>query len=299
MRSFLRGGAWSSAVVVVPAIWGYNWVVMKQGLAYSGPFAFAAWRYALGALILFVALVATRRPLAIRSFGTVVWIGLTQTASNTLFNLLALRTGPAGRSAILSYTMPFFVLAIAWPVLKERPGRLQWIATSVALLGVALIFLSGIDRWRADAAVYSVLAGVTWAVGTVLARRLLSIERCDPLTLTAWQMLAAAIALGLAAAVVPERSTDWTPTFLVILAYEVVPATALAWLLWVGVLRRVDATVASFSLLGTPLIGLLSSAALLGERPTPLEAGGMALILVALTLVGPVAMRQASGEAAP
>jgi len=299
MRNAVKGGPWSSVVVIVPAVWGYNWVVMKQGLAYTGPFAFAAWRYALGALALFLAMAASGRPLGIGSFGTVIWVGLSQTAANTLFNLLALRTGPAGRSAILSYTMPFWVLAIAWPVLKERPGRLQWIATVVALLGVALIFLSGIDRWRADAAVYSILAGITWAVGTVLTRRLLSGQRCDPLTLTAWQMLVAAIALSLAAVVVPERSTDWTPTFLLILAYEVLPATVLAWLLWIAMLRRVHASVASFSLLGTPLIGLLSSAALMGERPLPLEAAGMALILVALTLVGPAAMRQARTQVAP
>jgi len=299
MRGVVRGGAWSSVVIIVPAIWGYNWVVMKQGLDHSGPFAFAAWRYALGSVVLFLAMAVRGRPLQIGSFGTVIWIGLSQTAANTLFNLLALRTGPAGRSAILSYTMPFWVLAIAWPVLKERPGRLQWIATVVALLGIALIFLSGIDRWRADAAVYSLLAGITWAIGTVLTRRLLHGQRCDPLTLTSWQMLVAAIALALAALIVPERPTDWTPTFLLILGYEVLPATVLAWLLWIAMLRRMSASVASFSLLGTPLIGLLSSAALMGERPSPLEAAGMAFTLVALTLVGPVAMRQAGTPAAP
>jgi len=293
MKHGSRGWAWSLVVVFVPTVWGYNWVVMKQGLAYAGPFAFAAWRYMIGAAILFVAMAVGRRPFRIGSVGTIIWIGILQTAGNTAFNLLALQTGPAGRSAILSYTMPFWVLAIAWPVLQERPGRLQWTAAGVALLGILLIFLSGIERWRADAAVFSILAGITWAVGTVLTRRLLSRHSYDPLALTTWQMLVAGLALMLAAAAVPERPTDWTPVFALILGYEVIPATVLAWLLWIAMLQRVDATVASFSLLGTPLIGLFSSALLLGERPAPLEAAGMGLIFVALTLVGPNAMRQA------
>jgi len=293
MRHVSRGWAWSLVVFFVPAVWGYNWVVMKQGLAYAGPFAFAAWRYVIGAAVLFVVMAVGRRPFRIGSVGTVIWIGILQTAGNTALNLLALQSGPAGRSAILSYTMPFWVLAIAWPVLRERPGRLQWTAAAVAFLGIVLIFLSGIDRWRADAAVFSILAGITWAVGTVLTRRLLSRQKYDPLSLTTWQMLVAALALTLAAVAVPERATDWTPSFLLILGYEVIPATALAWLLWIAMLRRVDASVASFSLLGTPLIGLISSALLLGERPAPLEATGMGLVLLALTLVGPVAMRQA------
>ena len=43
-------------LVLLSLVWSYNWIVMKQVLRYSGPFEFAAWRYALGTLVLFGAL---------------------------------------------------------------------------------------------------------------------------------------------------------------------------------------------------------------------------------------------------
>ena len=39
-------------LVLLSLIWSYNWIVMKQVLQWSGPFAFAAWRGALGAVSL-------------------------------------------------------------------------------------------------------------------------------------------------------------------------------------------------------------------------------------------------------
>ena len=294
-----RRRPWSLVVVFVPAVWGYNWVVMKKGLAYAGPFEFAAWRYLVGAMVLLVAMGVMHRPFRIRSVGTVIWIGVLQTAGNTAFGLMALLGGPAGRSAILSYAMPFWVLLMAWPLLGERPERLQGIATVAALVGIVVVFASSTAHRPADAALYAILAGVTWAGGTVLTRRLLTREKCDPLALTTWQMLAGGVALALGALVWPGRPTDWTPAFGLILFYEVVPATALAWLFWIALLGRVDASVASLSILGSPLIGLMAGAIQLGERPAPLEATGMALILVALAIVGPVAMRQARGRREP
>lgn len=285
--------AWNLVIVFVPAVWGYNWVVMKQGLAYAGPFEFAAWRFLLGAAVLMAAMAVGGRSFRIPSVATVIWIGVLQTAANTALSLFALLSGPAGRSAILSYAMPFWVLLMAWPLLGERPLRLQLIATTAALIGIVLVFCSSTVRWRADAAVFATLAGVSMAVGTVLTRRLLRRASCDPLALTAWQMVAGGISLALVAVVVPGRATNWTPTFGLILAYEVIPATAMAWLFWIALLGRVDASLASLSLLATPVIGLLSSTLLLGERPSRLEAVGLGLILVALALVGPLAMRQA------
>ena len=46
-------------LALLSIIWSYNWVVMKQVLQWSGPFEFAAWRSALGALVL-VGLLAAK-----------------------------------------------------------------------------------------------------------------------------------------------------------------------------------------------------------------------------------------------
>jgi len=48
------------ALAVMSAIWGYNWVVMKEGLRFCDPFVFAALRVFPAAIILFGILLRTR-----------------------------------------------------------------------------------------------------------------------------------------------------------------------------------------------------------------------------------------------
>ena len=57
------------ALALLALIWGYNWVVMKQGLRYSQPFTFAALRSFLGAVTLFMLLPILRKPLRPKALG--------------------------------------------------------------------------------------------------------------------------------------------------------------------------------------------------------------------------------------
>ena len=140
-------------LVVLPLVWGYNWVVMKRAMDYIGPFEFAAWRFLLGSLVLFGVLACLKRPLSIRPLGAVAWIGLFQYAGNMGLVLWALRGGPAGRSALLNYAMPLWVVLMAWPLLRERPSRPQVIALAAATAGIVLIFAAKGTQGRSGAAV--------------------------------------------------------------------------------------------------------------------------------------------------
>jgi drug/metabolite transporter (DMT)-like permease len=284
---------WWTALAVVPLVWGYNWVVMKKGVAFMAPFEFAAWRFLLGAAILFAALRLAGRPLLVRPLLPVACVGVLQTAANTAFALFALRAGPAGRAAVLCYTMPFWVVLLAWPALGERPRVVQWLAFGLAAPGLLAVLAASAGPTPATAAVLALLSGLSWAAGTVLSKRLLARERLDALAFTTWQMLFGGLALAAAALLAPGRPTTWTPYLLFAVFYEAVPATAVAWLLWLALLGRIEASLASFSLLATPVLGLLFGAAEMGERPSGLEALGLAFLVAALALVGPVAARQA------
>jgi len=287
--------AWPAllALVLVPLVWGYNWVVMKSALAYVGLFEFAAMRYVPASLILLAALPLLRRPMAVRPMASVAWAGILQTAVNTALTLLALRTGPAGRSALLCYTMPLWAVLMGWMGLGERPGRIQAAALSAAGAGIALVFSSPGASGNLAAAALATGSGVAWAWGTVLTRRIMVRGCMDPLAVTAWQMLFGGLGLWIAALFFPGRPTVWSPYFVFALLYEVLPATAVAWLLWTALLKRVSAGVASFSILAGPVIGLAASAIELGERPHGLEAAGLGLLVLALLLVGPLAVREA------
>lgn len=67
------------SLLVLTMIWGYNWVVMKIGIAYASALDFAALRLVLGALSLFLALIALRKPLRPKAVPGTILLGLMQT----------------------------------------------------------------------------------------------------------------------------------------------------------------------------------------------------------------------------
>jgi drug/metabolite transporter (DMT)-like permease len=285
--SHLRHGQ-SGALLALGAtvlIWAYSWIVMKQVLRYVGPFDFSAMRYTLGAVVLFVALLAMRQSLRPPPLLLTAMIGLCQTTAFQGLGQMALERGAAGHVALLAYAMPFWAVLLAWVLLAERPGRWHWVGMALAALGLVCV----IEPWKglgSTASTFLALgAGVAWAMGTVLSKRMFQRHATPPLVLTAWQMLIGAIALGLIAMVVPQRVIDWTPELIGGLAYSVLLASSLAWGLWLIVVQRLPMAISSLSSLAVPVVSVGLAWAILHEQPTSSEAVGIVLILLGLVAV--------------
>ena len=264
---------------------GYNWVVMKVGLRYSDPWPFIALRAGLGAVALFIVLVVLRRSLKPRQPLLTVVLGLLQTTGMIGLLMWALETGAAGRVSALVYTMPFWALIFSWIFLGERVMGLQWLAAFFSLAGLVLV----LDPLNLGGTLQSKLlaigAGVAWAASTILVRRIRERGPLDVINLTAWQMLYGTIPLVIIALVTPSRSIEWSTGFIAALVYNVIPATAIAWVLWLFVLQVLPTGVAGISTLATPVIGIGSAAIQLGERVSPLEGVGMGAIVAALLVL--------------
>lgn len=267
-------------------VWSYNWIVMKQVLQWTGPFAFAALRCALGTGVLFAVLAWRRVPLRPPPLGPVVLIGLAQTLGFQALVQWALVEGAAGHTALLAYTMPFWVVGVAWLVLRERPGRAQWASVALAFAGFVLV----LEPWQGIGAPRSVMlaigAGLCWAIGTVLSKRLFLRGEATVLSLSAWQMLAGAVGLVAVALAADERPIEWNGAFVAALAYNAVLASGLAWLVWAWVVERLPTSVAGLSSLVIPVMGVLFAWAVLDEVPSLAEWAGIALVGAALLAVG-------------
>ena len=284
-----RGAVFAMLATIL--IWAYSWIVMKQVLAYAGPFDFAALRYLLGAALLFIVLVIARQPLRPPPLLLTIGIGMFQTAAFQGLGQWALRTGGAGHVALLAYTMPFWAVLLAWLMLGDRPTRRHVIGLALAAVGLLCI----IEPWRAMGSVAStalaMAAGICWAVGTVLTKRMFLRHKPSVLNLTAWQMLAGGIALGIVALLVPQRPIAWTGALIAGLAYSVVIASSIAWWLWSIVLQRLPTTVASLSSLGVPIVSVLLAWGVLHERPSLMEWVGIAFVVAGLAAVSGVGTR--------
>lgn len=290
------------ALIVLSLTWGYTWVLAKQGLTHAPPFAFAAERCFGGALALLLAVKLTGRKLTLVAPGQTLAIGLTQVAGFMVFQTWALVEGGPGKTAVLIFTMPIWTLLMAWPMLGERIRGKQWLAAASTLTGLLLI----IEPWDMHASLFSkflgLMAALCWAIGTILVKRLRSTTPVDLLTLTAWQMMLGCVPLVLLAAIVPEPATQWSLPYAGILTFMSVISTAMCWWLWIYILDRVPAWEASLSVLGTPVVAILSSRLTFGEEFKPLEVAGILLIgggLALLSLLGWAASRRNPNPAHP
>ena len=264
---------------------GYNWVVMKIGLRYSDPWPFTALRTGLGTLALFIVLALLRRPLRPRQPLPTMLLGLLQTTGMIGLLMWALQTGAAGRVSALVYTMPFWTLVLGWVLLGERIAGLQWWAALFSLTGLVLVLdpahLAG--SWQSKA--LAVGSGMAWAGSAIVARWINKRGPVDVINLTAWQMLYGTIPLVVIAVLVPSRPIEWSGAFIAALIYNVIPATAISWVLWLYILKVLPAGVAGISTLATPVIGIVSAALQLGEWVSAMEGAGMGCILAALLVL--------------
>lgn len=271
------------ALFFLSLIWGYNWVVMKGALADCPPLLFAALRVLGGAVVLFAILRAMGRPLRMPPLTYVFPLGLLQSTGFVGCTLWALEYGSAGKTAILVYMMPIWLVLLSSVFLGERIRGLEKPALGLSLVGLLLI-LDPLNIKGGTGLLLAVLSGIFWALSAVWQKRFGS-PAFDILDVTAWQMvLGGVVILGLALLVDPW-SIHWTTGLTLAFLYNAVPGNALAWILWAYALHRLPSGVAGMGTLLAPAVGILASWGQLGERPDWLEGSGMTLIFVSMALV--------------
>jgi probable blue pigment (indigoidine) exporter len=123
------------------------------------------------------------------------------------------------------------------------------------------------------------------------------------LAVTAWQLLVGGTVLTIAAGLVEGAPPAIDGPALAGFAFTSLVATAIAYLCWFGGLARLRAATVGVVGLLNPVTGVLLGAAVLGERLTLAQAGGVALVLVGILATtlsrAPSAPRVAAQSVAP
>jgi drug/metabolite transporter (DMT)-like permease len=195
--------------------------------------------------------------------------------------------GPGIATVLVNVQVVVVPLASLVAFGERLPGSF-WLLAPVLLAGVGLA--GGALGGPAGAAApwYGTLMGA--AAGTAYSGYLLLLRRASAepghrLANLADAMSAAA-AVAAAAGLVTGR-LDLTPGWgaLAWLLLVAVAGQILAWLLLGSALPRLAASTGSVLLLIQPVVALGLSAALLGQRPTPLQLAGAAAVLAAVVLL--------------
>ncbi|MFY1904536.1 DMT family transporter [Achromobacter xylosoxidans] len=277
-----------SLLVVVVLAWGFTWVVSKLLLQYMTPVWAVAARSVVGtAALLALGLALRRVAWPVRAdIPVILSVGLLHMGAFAALVSLGLQYVPAGRSVVLAYTTPLWVIPAARLFLGEPIGRGRQLGLALGLLGLVVIFNPLAFDWRDHDAVFGnglvLLAALCWAANIVYVRAHRWVT--PPFELAFWQALLASVVLtALAWATEGAPRVNWSPGLAWLLGYGGVFGIAVAYWAAVNVNRSLPAGLTALGLLGVPVVGLLCSAALLRE------ALGLSLLLGMALIVGGIA----------
>ena len=271
------------AALLVVAIWGFNFVVIKLSVEALPPLLAAALRFALAAVpAVFFIRPPQAHPLLVVAYGLTFGFAL------YVFLNLAIAWGmSAGLSSLVLQVQAFFTMGLAFLFLGERPTRFQVIGALVAGGGIAVIATEKLAATAILPLVFVLLAALSWGMANVLTRKA---GRINAVAFTVWGSLVAPVPLlalsllleGPDAVMGALRGFGWSDAGLI--AFLAFPATLLGGAIWSWLLGRHPANVvAPFTLL-VPITGLLSGYLVLGETITPLEIAGGFLVIAGLVI---------------
>lgn len=259
---------------VAPAVWGTTYIVTEQFLPPDRPLFAALVR----ALPVGLVMLAWRRRLPRGDWWwKAVVLGVLNIGAFFPLIFLAAYHLPGGLAATIQAASPLAVMALAWPMIGERPARVRVGAALVGLLGVTLLVLrspDGVTALGLAGAAGSVLVS---ALGYVLAKRWTS--PVDMLTLVSWQLVVGGLAL-LPVAVLVEGAPPAIDVPAVLgYAWIAVVGTGLAYVCWFTGLRAMPAGAVSLIGLVNPVVGTALGVAFAAEAFGWVQAFGMALVL--------------------
>lgn len=271
----------------ITLFWGMNWPAMKLAVAGIEPWTFRALCLAAG--VVGVAAAARGRGLAVplRLVPALVAASLTNITAWHLFTGFGLTLIEAGRGSVIAFTMPLWVVPISAVALGERPTPRRLAGLALGLAALVLLVLP--DAARLGAAPWGALlmlgAAVSWAAGTVIVKAVA--WPLDALRLTFWQFLIGGLPVAAGAAVLGEPSTllSAPASSLAGALYAATIPTVFCQVAYFRVVRLFPANVAALGVIAVPVVGVLSSALVLGEPVGPAEAASLALVVAGLALV--------------
>ena len=277
-------------LVLLAFCWGLSWPALRIALDELTPWATRFLGYCIGAATLIVLLKLQGRSFHIpfgRNWIHVFNAGMLNVVAFGLFGTFAQLSTATTRVIIINYSMPIWSSILAWLILRERPNA--WVGVGLVLciagLSVLVYPVAAASLQEPTGLVLAFLCALSWAAGTIYMKAI-RIEG-DLLAVTMWQIAVGAVVFGIGylavvgpPAVEPLQLRTWLGV-----CYSGLFGTALAYFIWYNIIGKVSTATASLGTLANPVIGVIGSVILLGERLTVADTIGFALIFAAAACV--------------
>jgi len=283
--------------------WGLNWTVTKIIVQSVFPFWSTAIRSAIGAAVLLVLLLARGQFIFPRrgDLPVICSIALLHMVAFSALTAFGLRLVPVGRSIVLGYTTPLWVVPGAWLFLREPMTRSRLAGVGLGLAGLMVLFNPiSVDWSDRNALVGSgliLLAALCWATNILYVRAHMWVS--TPFQLSFWQTLLATVILAAMALIVDGMPLfAWTEQLVACFLYSGVFGIALGYWAMAMVNRSLPATTTSLGILATPVVGVVCSTLALGETIDASLVIAMVMILSGIAL-GTISMTKSEDTIVP
>lgn len=259
-------------LVVVTAVWGTTFVVVKEAISHYPTLPFLAIRFALATLAL---VIAIRRPppLTVLKVGAPIGLAL---AAGYLFQTVGLQFTTPGNSGLITGLFVVFTPLLDGVFGAAIPAR-TWFAAGAALAGTVLLASHGFAL-PGIGDLLTVGCAIAFALHIVLLGRYAPGLPAAPLALV--QMATATVVFGAGSlpAGLPRPPLDvWGA-----LVLTGILASAVAFYIQTWAQRHLTPSRTALILATEPAWALLAAVALAGQRLGWAQAAGAALVLLAI-----------------
>ncbi len=284
-------------LLLLIVVWGTNWITLKLALEYVPPIWSVFFRTFPACLIFWtVCSISGRARIPVKADVPIILsVGVLHMVVFSVIVSMGMQYLPAGRSIVVAYTTPLWVLPAAWLFLKERIALRQLLGLLSGLSGLILLLSPWAVNWEDHDILLGfglvLLGSFFWAISIVYGRA--HVWTTPLFELLPWQLLIASLSeLLIALAVEGLPDIAWSVDLILYIGYSSLVGTALGYWLMSTVNRDFPASFISMALLGVPVVGLLCSNLALGEH------FDLPLIIATIMIISGIALgtaRQAKG----
>ena len=274
-------------LAVLTLVWGTNWPLFPYAVREVSVWTFRAVAVLGAGLVLLTA--ARLRGLSLdiprRHWGTV---GVATVFYLVLWNIASTYAAlmiPSGQAAVLGFTMPLWAALFGWMVGGQRlSGRLLLaLALGAAAVGLLMWRSLGVYAQAPLGVALGLLAGIGWAIGTMILKR--GQVAVPAMVLTGWQLLITAVPTGIGALLLGDGHwfvPSWTS--LLVIGYIMLVPMSIGNLAWFTIVGLLPTTVAGLSSILVPVVAMVAGALIHGEPLGPVQWAAMACCAAALRL---------------
>ena len=274
-------------VLLLAFAWGFNWIAAAFALQEVPPWSLRFVGTGIGAITLVLATWLSGRSFKVPpgAFKHILVAGFFNVSVFNICSAFAQLYGATSRAVIITYSMPIWASALAWLILGDRLDRVRLVALGLCIAGLMILV------WPLFAA--GVPVGVFFALGCAFAWTIATVfmkwakADVDPLVNAAWQLMFGTLPLAVGMLIVEGYPQVWPISVRAASAILFIGlfGVGLAHFLWWAIVGKLPTTTASIGSLLVPVVGVIASAVILGERPSITDIIGFTSIFAAAACV--------------